>query len=135
MASNRRSKDNSWEREKENRRESAALGYFSISIFVGQKTIKNRKTIIVASQYNYSLALLYIFIVSFLKKFICIKYKLENFLTSGQRHSLCRVLGPQISMHICNIKKDEIKDFSTQCCLILLKNEKRLFMNSRLVLH
>ena len=44
-------------RNTRNRGESAALGHFSDSIFLGKSTIKNQKTNVVASQYN-SLALL-----------------------------------------------------------------------------
>ena len=36
-------------------------------------------------------------------------------------------LGPQFSTHFSIIKMEEMKDYSTQCCSNLWKNEKRLF--------
>ena len=36
-------------------------------------------------------------------------------------------LGPQFSTHFSIIKTEEMKDYSTQCCLNLWKNEKWLF--------
>ena len=117
------------------RGESAALGHFSVSIFVGQvdnKESKNKYSSIAVWFFG-SIAIFF-HLVSW--KMYIYKVKLNNFwyLAQDTRQRAC--LGLQFSTHFSIMKTEEMKDYSTQCCSMLWKNNKRLFfMNSKLVLH
>ena len=64
------------------------------------------------------------------------KVNLKFFWYLAQGPLVGGCLGPQFLTYYSIIKTEEMKDYSTQCCSNLWKNEERLFfMNSTLVLH
>ena len=71
-----------------------------------------------------------------IKKIYMHKVDLNIFWHLAQGTRFGGNLGPQFSTHFSMIKTEDMKDYATQCCSNLWKNEKRLFfMNSILVLH
>ena len=67
------------------------------------------------------------FFTPLLKKIYIYKVNLKILWHLAQGTLFGGCLGPQFSTYFSIIKTQEMEDYSTQCCLNLWKNEKRLF--------